>query len=230
MAQITFSPIISEARGQIGKSQIFSRNRGGSYVKQYASPVQPGSSAQLQARDIFQLAVSRWSAFPESDKQKWDSLAESYGAKNKVSAHVQKSGRSLFISRSMEGYQTSFGFVPQPIFPEKIFKFNQSFTITAPDQFIYSNDVVGTHSNFYMLFYFSAPQPISVRSFNTAPISLVTSLSPLRARVNYNYYSIWQFVTGHLLISGEVLFCRIKGFHIPSSAKVYEAQLRLIVQ
>jgi len=47
MAIIKFSAIVSDARGKIG-GNVFSRNKGGSYIRSYVKPINPSTPKQTQ--------------------------------------------------------------------------------------------------------------------------------------------------------------------------------------
>ena len=52
MAKIKFGMMMTDASGKLG-GQVFSKNRGGSYVRTKSTPVNRQSSAQMNVRGIF---------------------------------------------------------------------------------------------------------------------------------------------------------------------------------
>lgn len=100
MANITPSSLVGEARGKLG-NQIYSRNRGGAYVKAYASPVQPDTIPQLDRRADLQSAVSNWQGLSESVRNDWLLYAEELNRKNNYFGSRKRTAYNIFIERCL---------------------------------------------------------------------------------------------------------------------------------
>lgn len=71
MAKVT-GPILSiRARGQIGKSQIYSQWRGIPYARQYNVPANPRTTGQLLTRDVFAWLQNLWRSAPAVLQNVW---------------------------------------------------------------------------------------------------------------------------------------------------------------
>lgn len=95
MAKIKLSSLVSDARGLVG-GVIFSRNAGGSYVKTFKAPINPGTSLQARIRGIFGTVATAWRAKDYSKKTKWRSAV--YYRNNSLGEPVPVSGSALFQS------------------------------------------------------------------------------------------------------------------------------------
>ena len=100
MANILPSSVVADISGKLG-DQIYSRNRGGAYVKAYAAPTGTPSSKQTNARTYFALAESNWQGLSDEQRLKWMEYASTHPIKNKLGQKRLSTGRQLFIQRSM---------------------------------------------------------------------------------------------------------------------------------
>ena len=77
MAKVT-SPLFSfEARGQLGKSLVYSVWKGIKYVRQYVIPSNPDTVEQQTIRGYFSTAVTAYQAENAGTKTAWDTYAVS---------------------------------------------------------------------------------------------------------------------------------------------------------
>ena len=77
MSKIT-APLLSfDARGQIGKSMVFSNWRGVPYARRYVVPGNPQSTPQMLTRDIFSALDMRWKQAGPLMRAVWDRFAVS---------------------------------------------------------------------------------------------------------------------------------------------------------
>ena len=67
-----------EAHGALNKTLIFARLGGTSYVKNYNTPANPKSSAQMGIRCMSKFLTQNWSALTEPQKAKFQTLAEEW--------------------------------------------------------------------------------------------------------------------------------------------------------
>lgn len=96
MATITPSALISEIRGKVG-SQIFSRNRGGTYSKSYFVPTNPNTTFQASHRAIVGNATAEWKALSQADRDAFIVLAAGHPQKNVLGQTIFWSGFNLFV-------------------------------------------------------------------------------------------------------------------------------------
>lgn len=72
----TKGPLMSEdARGAVGKANIFSMRRGTSYVKKMVKPKNPKTVGQVGARGFIRFAVAAWQALTGEEKSVYSLVA-----------------------------------------------------------------------------------------------------------------------------------------------------------
>ena len=76
MARITGGGMIGELSGKLG-GNVFARNRGGAYIRQYVMPIDPATLAQLNARNKFGESSSSYHALTPGQKAGWQNFANS---------------------------------------------------------------------------------------------------------------------------------------------------------
>jgi len=130
MANIRTGSIVSDIRGKVG-SEIYSRNRGGAYVKAYAAPIQPGTSAQMANESNFATAVSAWLSLTDEQRHSWNTFATEQKTKGVFTSNINLTGRSLFISRKMN--RLSIGLTNDPDPHQSLPRVKASYSV------IYSN-------------------------------------------------------------------------------------------
>jgi hypothetical protein len=89
-------PIVAEVRGSIGGT-TFSRNRGGTYARFRASPIQPGSSSQALAKGTLTGLVAWWKGvLTTAQREAWNVFAEQNPVQNRVGQSVNIGGLGWF--------------------------------------------------------------------------------------------------------------------------------------
>jgi len=96
MAIIKFSAIVSDARGKIG-GNVFSRNKGGSYIRTYVKPINPSTPKQTQVRVLFQVLVQSWKALTNAQRLAWNSAAPNFPYQDSLGNTKVYSGEQLYI-------------------------------------------------------------------------------------------------------------------------------------
>lgn len=81
MAKIKLGALAQDARGSLAGT-TFSRNRGGSYVRQKTSPVQPRTERQLAQRAIFTAASQGWRTIEPEQRAAWGNWATNHPISN----------------------------------------------------------------------------------------------------------------------------------------------------
>ena len=96
MAKIKMSGIgVVDIRGKLNGT-VFSKNRGGAYVRTKVSPSNPQSLAQMSVRGIFAALSSAWSSLTESNRLSWNGFVSSYGRTDIFGDIRNPSGKNLF--------------------------------------------------------------------------------------------------------------------------------------
>lgn len=95
MAKIKFGMMMVDGSGKLG-GQVFSKNRGGSYVRTKVSPLNPQTTAQMSIRGIFASISSAWSTLTDAQRQTWNGLVSDYGKTDVFGDIRNPSGKNLF--------------------------------------------------------------------------------------------------------------------------------------
>lgn len=70
------------ARGTLGKTLTFAKNRKTAYAKKHFIPANPKTAGQLGVRMMVTFLTQIWSTLTEADKSSWTPFAELYGLSN----------------------------------------------------------------------------------------------------------------------------------------------------
>jgi hypothetical protein len=95
MAKIKFGMMMTDASGKLG-GQVFSKNRGGSYVRTKVTPTNPQTTAQMTVRGIFASISSAWSSLTEASRLSFNNLVGDYGTTDIFGDLHNPSGKALF--------------------------------------------------------------------------------------------------------------------------------------
>jgi len=78
MALVKLGALAQDVRGSLA-GQVFSRNRGGQYVRQKVAPVQPVSRFSSTVRAIFRAVAQRWSCtLTAAQRAAWEAWAQTH--------------------------------------------------------------------------------------------------------------------------------------------------------
>lgn len=95
MAKIKFGMMMTDASGKLG-GQVFSKNRGGSYVRTKVTPLNPQSTAQMSVRGIFASISSSWSALLEGQRATFNNFVSDYARTDIFGDLRNPSGKNLY--------------------------------------------------------------------------------------------------------------------------------------
>lgn len=97
MAIIIPGSMAQEARGKVG-GIVFSRNKGGQYVKGFAAPTNPNTSLQSAVRSTFaSLTNTWWDVLTEPERTSWEDLAAANPIQNRLGQSITLSGLNMYI-------------------------------------------------------------------------------------------------------------------------------------
>ena len=94
-AKIKFGMMMTDASGKLG-GQVFSKNRGGSYVRTKVTPTNPQTAAQSTIRGIFASISSRWSSLTDAQRASFNGFVQAYARTDIFGDLRNPSGKSLF--------------------------------------------------------------------------------------------------------------------------------------
>ena len=95
MAKIKFGMMMTDARGKLG-GQVFSKNKGGSYVRTKVTPSNPQTVAQSIARALFSTISQGWSALTESQRLAWNAAVDSWKQTDVFGDLLAPTGKQLY--------------------------------------------------------------------------------------------------------------------------------------
>lgn len=78
MAKIKLSAIVSEMRGKLNGS-VFSKNRGGAYIRTKVTPVNPQTVAQGNVRATLTGLSQAWRNLTEAERTAWNNAVNAFG-------------------------------------------------------------------------------------------------------------------------------------------------------
>lgn len=97
MAIFTPGPMIGQASGRVGGT-IFSRNRGGSYVRNGSIPSTVTTAKALNAKAFLSLASQAWSALTSAQRLAWNTWAASKTVTNRLGRSISLNGQNWYVS------------------------------------------------------------------------------------------------------------------------------------
>jgi hypothetical protein len=96
MASVKLGAIAQDIRGSLN-GMVFSRNRGGQYVRQKVSPVQPVSPWSARSRAIFKSVAQRWSqVLTDEQRAAWSAFAALHPFLNVFGDSILLSGVAFY--------------------------------------------------------------------------------------------------------------------------------------
>jgi hypothetical protein len=86
------SPIHGEMRGKLG-GNVYSRNKGGTYVRRHSIPTNPNTARQQATRNWVGWCATTWeSVLIESEREQWREWAETHTWKNALGQDIALTG------------------------------------------------------------------------------------------------------------------------------------------
>lgn len=95
MAKIKFGAIVVDGSGKLG-GHVFSKNRGGNYLRTKTTPTNPQTAMQGYVRSIFAAISSAWSGLTANQRQSWEDRRAEYARTNIFGDLKNPNGKALF--------------------------------------------------------------------------------------------------------------------------------------
>ena len=96
MAIMTPGPLAAALSGSIGGT-VFSRNRGGAYVRNRSIPVDPNTSFQIAVRAILANQSQNWADRTDAERAAWESWALQNPVTNALGNQIRLSGHQAYV-------------------------------------------------------------------------------------------------------------------------------------
>jgi hypothetical protein len=101
MGLVKFGIGVSKISGKIGGS-VFASNRYGSYIRNWANPVNPSSNRQQAVRSTMAALVQDWKdTLTDSQRYQWEVYAANIVMKNRLGEDIYLSGFNHFVRANM---------------------------------------------------------------------------------------------------------------------------------
>jgi hypothetical protein len=152
MAKIKLSAIVSEMRGKLNGS-VFSKNRGGAYLRTKVTPVNPNTSAQSLVRATLASISATWRTLTQLERDAWNSAVSSFTYTDIFGDIKTPSGINLYNKLNLNlatisataittppvasstGYVSSLSFVPDSVTPDMLVTYTK-VDIGAPQKIV----------------------------------------------------------------------------------------------
>lgn len=97
MALVRLGAMVADVRGSIGGT-VFSRNRGGAYVRNRTTPLNPQSVRQVEVRSTLADLAQRWATqLTQAQRDAWDLYAENVLLPNSLGDPRKVSGLNMYV-------------------------------------------------------------------------------------------------------------------------------------
>src|SRR3990172_240387 len=116
---IKFGSIVTDGRGKLG-GQVYSKNRGGNYVRNNAVPSNPQTSFQMASRGILTSLSQGWSGLSQADRDAWNASTEGFQRTNAFGDLKRLSGKNLYTSLNKELITVGASVLDEPPTPSEI--------------------------------------------------------------------------------------------------------------
>ena len=91
-----FGSIVVDGRGKLG-GHVYSKNRGGAYVRTKVSPINPQSSDQLAVRSSFTELSQGWRDLTDDQRAAWNAAVENFQRTDIFGDIKKPSGINLYV-------------------------------------------------------------------------------------------------------------------------------------
>jgi hypothetical protein len=96
MGKVQFGFGVSDVRNAIGGS-VFSKNRGGNYIRKKVTPVNPKTASQTSSRALFAQFSQQWRTLTAAQRLAWNNAVAGYAKTDIFGALRNPTGQQLFI-------------------------------------------------------------------------------------------------------------------------------------
>jgi len=119
MAKIKFGMMMTDARGKLG-GQVFSKNKGGAYIRTKVTPVNPATVAQQLVRAIFAFFSQNWRALTEAQRTAWNAAVSNFTSTDIFADVRTPSGFNLYKKLNQNLLLISAAPIATPPLPQTV--------------------------------------------------------------------------------------------------------------
>jgi hypothetical protein len=95
MAKVKFTAMVAEVRGKLAGT-VFSRNRGGNYIRTKVTPLNPQTGAQVAIRALLTQFAQAWRGLTEEQRESWRSSVSNWATTDVFGDLKNPSGSALY--------------------------------------------------------------------------------------------------------------------------------------
>jgi len=174
MGLVKFGGGVAGISGKVGGS-VYAKNKSGSYVRNWAKPVNPNTSRQQQARNNLSAMAEYWSGtLTAAQRTAWDLYASNVPVLNRLGESINLSGFNMFCRSNAAILAVGGDVVPDgptifslpeedPTMSAAISAASQEISVSFDDSLAWANEEGG-----YLSVQVGQPQ-IASKSFFAAP-------------------------------------------------------------
>src|SRR5690625_930222 len=140
---IKFGSIVVGGRGTLG-GQVYSHNRGGDYVRNNATPVNPQTPSQMESRALLAQFSSGWNQLSQAMINAWNAAAQNFPRTNVFGDQKFLSGKNLYTSLNKELLTVGQPAIDEPPMPQEVTVPTEISNISAMDDGTLTFDVENT--------------------------------------------------------------------------------------
>lgn len=119
MAKVKFSALISEMRNKLNGS-VFSKNRGGNYLRNKVTPVNPNTSFQAAARSLLTGFAQAWRGLLQSEILAWNNAVQDFKKTDIFGDIKTPSGINLFNRLNINLANVGQAMITMPPLPTEV--------------------------------------------------------------------------------------------------------------
>ena len=173
MAKIKFGMMMTDARGKLG-GQVFSKNKGGAYVRTKVTPSNPQTSSQSSVRALFGAISQGWSSLTEAQRSAWRGAVDQWKSTDIFGDLIAPTGKELYQRLNNQAQVVGYSAISSPPAVEAL----PSDIVSAADIAVGAGTITLTGV--------STSADVKVAVFATAPQTQGTKFVKNKLRLIYN--------------------------------------------
>ncbi len=119
MGKIKFGSFVVDVRNKVG-GQVYSKNRGGAYVKNKVSPAQPRTAAQTTARARLTTFAQGWRSLTQTQIAAWNAAVPAFQKTDVFGDLKTPSGENLYVKLNTNLAQAGQTAITTPPLPNSV--------------------------------------------------------------------------------------------------------------
>lgn len=128
--KIKYSALVSDMRGKLNGS-VASRNRGGSYLRNKTTPVNPQTTFQQQLRSVFGALSSMWRSIGRANQESFIRIAEQHPYNDIFGDRRTLSGHQMFIKLNQNLHMAGTTAIEEAVSPQPFPEFTDDIALAV---------------------------------------------------------------------------------------------------